>query len=76
MTNVEALKELYVALGGNAEDVANITLTAEMISAIATVAASVAESATTPELPEVAAADNGKVLTVVDGKWTAQTLPE
>ena len=72
MTNVEALKELYVALGGKVEDVADITLTAEMIAAIATVAT----SATAAELPEVEAADNGKVLTVVDGKWAAQTLPE
>lgn len=69
MTNVEALKELYVALGGNAEDVADVTLTAEMIAAIATVAT----TATASELPEVKAADNGKVLTVVGGKWAAKT---
>jgi hypothetical protein len=38
MTNVEALKELYVALGGEADDVANVTTIAEMISEIAKVA--------------------------------------
>lgn len=35
MTNVEALKLLYVALGGSAEDVANVSLTSEMIAKIA-----------------------------------------
>ena len=65
MTNVEALKQVYVALGGDADDVADITENAEMIAAIATVAA----TATAPELPEVSASDNGSVLKVVDGKW-------
>lgn len=66
MTNVEALKALYVALGGDADDVANVTLISDMINAIAGVI-----SASTPELPEVTAEDNGKVLTVVSGKWAA-----
>lgn len=33
---VDALKNLYVALGGSADDVANITLIPDMINAIAT----------------------------------------
>lgn len=65
MTNVDALKLVYVALGGDADDVAGVTENADMIAAIATVAA----TATAPELPEVDAEDNGKVLKVVDGKW-------
>lgn len=65
MGNVEALKALYVALGGAAEDVENLTLNAEVINALATVAATVAGGV----LPEVSAADEGKILKVVDGKW-------
>lgn len=66
---VDALKTLYVALGGDASDVANITLIPDMITAIATVAA----TATAPELPAVTAADNGRVLKVADGKWAVGT---
>lgn len=65
--NVEALKALYVALGGDADDVADISLISEMIKAIATVAAGVAGAT----LPEVTVADDGKVLKVVDGAWAA-----
>lgn len=69
MTNVEALKAVYKALGGDADDVADITTTAEMISAIATVI----PTAIASELPEVSATDNGSVLKVVDGKWAVGT---
>lgn len=66
---VDALKALYVALGGSAEDVAEINLIPDMINAIATVAA----TTTAPELPKVTAADNGKVLKVASGKWAVGT---
>lgn len=68
---VDALKALYVALGGTAADVANITLIPDMINALATVAAAVSSAAETAELPAVTASDNGKVLTVVEGAWAA-----
>lgn len=64
MGNVEALKALYVALGGAAADVENLTLNAEVIAAIANLVA-----ASGGVLPEVTDADDGKTLTVVDGKW-------
>lgn len=67
MGNVEALKALYVALGGAAEDVENLTLNSEVIAAIAGIAGGIAGGI----LPEVTDADDGKVLTVVDGKWQA-----
>lgn len=66
---VDALKVLYVALGGNADDVAEINLIPDMIEAIATVAA----TATAPELPKVTTSDNGKVLKVAEGKWAVGT---
>lgn len=69
MTNVEALKALYKALGGDESDVAEINTIAEMIAEIAAVAA----TATAPELPAVTAAENGKVLKVANGKWAVGT---
>ena len=62
--NVLALRALYVALGGDEADVANLTLNSEVISAIATLV----QGAT---LPAVTAADDGKILKVVDGAWAA-----
>ena len=68
-TTVEALKNLYVALGGDADDVANITLIPDMINALAAIAGS------TLELPKVKSTDNGSVLTVVSGKWAKAAIP-
>lgn len=70
MTNVEALKEVYVALGGNAEDF-TATTNDEAIHLISTVIA----AAISAELPKVTTSDNGKVLTVVAGKWDKADLP-
>lgn len=73
-STIDALKNLYVAMGGSAEDVANIALIPDMINAIATVAASIASAATTKELPEVTAADAGSVLKVnAQGAWDKGT---
>lgn len=72
---IVALQNLYVALGGSASDVENITVIPDMINAIATQAALVVTAANTAELPSVKAADNGKVLTVVSGKWAKADLP-
>ena len=68
---VKALKAIYVALGGNASDVANITLIPDMLNKIAVVAA----TATAAELPKVTSSNNGQVLTVDSGKWKAKDLP-
>lgn len=68
---ITALQALYVALGGTASTVANITIIPDMINAIATLIS----SGGTAELPAVTATDNGKVLTVVSGKWEAAALP-
>ena len=70
-TNVQALKNLYVALGGEASDVADLTTSSEVITAMESVAASAAS-----ELPVVKKADAGKNLTVnSSGKWAA-IMPE
>ena len=66
--NVDALKALYVALGGDADDVADISLISEMIKAIATVV-----PASSALLPTVTAANDGDILKVVDGEWAAVT---
>lgn len=68
---IVALQALYAALGGDASDVAEITTIPEMINAIAEHIASGGAA----ELPAVKTADNGKVLTVVSGKWKAAALP-
>ena len=72
MTTVEALKDLYVALGGDASDVANITTN----DAIAEALAAIAPTAIASVLPKVTSSDNGKVLMVVSGKWQKANLPE
>lgn len=71
LTNVDALKGLYVALGGDVADVANLTTTPELLEKISVVAGAGAS-----ELPVVKKADAGKVLTVNgNGKWAA-IMPE
>lgn len=72
MTNVEALKALYVALGGNSATVAGMSLTADVIAATATLITNGGGA----RLPEVSADDNGDVLTVVEGAWAAAALPD
>ena len=71
MTNVEALKEVYVALGGNANSF-NATTNAEAIHLVSTVIA----AAIAPELPKVTSSNNGQVLMVDSGKWKAKDLPD
>lgn len=69
---VEALRAVYVALGGDSADVADIVTTPEMLTMIATLISSGA----TVELPAVTTANNGEVLTVVSGEWKAAALPD
>ena len=68
MTNIEALKKVYVALGGDADDF-NATTNPEAIDLVASAVA----AAGAPELPEVTAANDGDMLKVVDGKWAKFT---
>ena len=52
--NIKALQNLYVALGGDADDVADVNTNADMINAIAGIAANL------KGLPAVTASENGK----------------
>ena len=70
---LDALRKLYVALGGDADDVTDLVIIPDLINAIATQAASALATASAAELPEVSATDNGKVLKVVDGAWAVGT---
>ena len=72
MNTVEALKALYVALGGSEDTVADLVIIPDVIAAIATLV-----SAGLPgSLPEVDDTDEGKVLTVsASGEWEAANLP-
>lgn len=65
MTTVDALKELYVSLGGEKPTVSDVTINAGMVEELASILK--------PGmlLPEVTEDDNGKTLKVVDGAWTA-----
>lgn len=64
-TIVEALKELYIAMGGESSSVADFSLNPDVIEQIASLVA----SGETKELPAVTAEDNGKMLAVVEGAW-------
>lgn len=71
MKITDALKVLYAALGGNPEDVKEMTLNPEIIIAMADVVKSIGGS-----LPSVTLEDNGKVLCVINGTWQAIDLKE
>lgn len=66
---VDALRALYIAMGGDADTVASLTLIPDIINAIATLVT----SGSTATLPAVTAADNGKVLKVTNGAWAVGT---
>lgn len=75
-TTVEALKALYVALGGQLtdtyEDIAGGVAVSEYVL-IPDVIEAISQVVTDAELPAVTAEDNGKVLKVVDGEWAVGT---
>ena len=81
MSNLDALKALYVAVGGALTDtheginggstVANYKLLSDVIAATA----AKITAGSMKELPSVSSTNNGQVLTVVSGKWKNANLP-
>ena len=74
MNNVEALKALYVAMGGTLtttySDIAD-GIKVKDYSLISDVVCAIVKIAVPAELPSVGGDDNGKILTVSGGKWVA-----
>ena len=81
MANVDALKALYTAMGGNITNdyysdiadgvkVGEYSQISECILALAKLGASIGI-----ELPAVTSVDNGMVLTVVEGAWAKASVP-
>ena len=70
-TTIIALRNLYVAMGGEAEDVANLSMIPDLINAIAELVASGA----TKELPTIRSIDEGKALMIKGSKWVANKIP-
>ena len=80
-TNVEALKAIYVALGGSLTDTYsdianNIAVSNYVLSPDCLMAISKKVSSIGIELPTVSAVDDGDVLTVVSGKWAKASVPK
>lgn len=72
MTTVEALKALYVALGGSAATVKDMVVIPDVVQAIT----ALVTAGLPGDLPAVSDTDAGKVLTVsAAGKWEAADLP-
>ena len=73
ITTVQALRTVYVALGGTGTDIPDNMEIPAAIAKTATVAAAVKAAADAKELPAVTAANNGAVLKVIEGKWAIGT---
>lgn len=63
----EALKDLFLGIGGNSSALADNSTVSDYIEDLTS---AIKASA----LPEVAAANNGQVLAVVDGAWALCTI--
>lgn len=73
ITTVQALRTVYVALGGTGTDIPDNMEIPAAIAKTAIVAATVKSAADAKELPAVTAANNGAVLKVIEGKWAIGT---
>lgn len=67
-TTIKALQNLYVALGGDLDDVDDLVIIPDMINAIASLI-------TTQGIAALPTGTDGQVLTLDDGEWTAADVP-
>lgn len=66
----EALKDVFLSLGGNPTALSDNSTVSDYIKDLGDAIKAEVEA----ELPEVEAANNGQVLAVVDGAWTLCTI--
>lgn len=65
---LDALRNLYVALGGDADDVANLVIIPDLINALATLIS-------TQGIAALPTGTDGQILTLDDGEWVAANVP-
>ena len=70
-----ALKAIYMSLGGNADTVRDTEDVNTILMAIADLGLGGQISGAASALPTVDTEDNGKILTVVSGKWASAAAP-
>lgn len=66
--NLDALRNLYVALGGDADDVADLVTNPDLINAIA-------DLITTKGIAALPTGTSGQVLTMGESGWAAADIP-
>lgn len=70
----EALKNLFVGLGGDPTELADNQTASDYIDDLESAIKACASEASEDILPAVTSEDNGKILAVVDGVWTKVTI--
>lgn len=70
----EALKNLFVGLGGDPTELADNQTASDYIDDLESAIKACAAEASEDILPAVTSDDNGKILAVVDGVWTKVTI--
>ena len=70
-----ALKAVYLSLGGNADTIRDKNDLNSILLAITDLGIGAQISGAASALPKVTTDDNGKILTVVSGKWAAAAAP-
>lgn len=72
---ITRLQKFLAAIAGDATAPSPVTNNEKLLYNIAEAMNAAASAASTSELPEAKAADNGKVLGIVNGKWAVMELP-